>query len=339
VAQHYLLSAEARDISLRQVLSMSDDEARLQLAELRWGGREKQSCPHCGVIDSHWFLRLQQRWRCRHCDKAFSVTSGTVFHHNKLPLQLLLGAIVIYANAVKGLSALQLARDLDIQYKTAFVLLHKLRETLFLGRDTTPLQGEVEIDGGYVHTYVRPKNKKEDRKDTRKAEHQNPLKCVVLVLRERSGEKKRGATRTRTVVLESENERDIRAIVMANVEKGARIYTDQAQGYVSLESHWEHLVVNHDKEYRAKDGANENQSESYIARFRRMLMGQIHRLKRKYLDVYANEVAFREDHRRVSNGTFVKALLKRCLRRGPSRDWSKYWQGNHRLHDSVQVFA
>ena len=113
------------------------------------------------------------------CGHTFSVTSGTIFAHHKLPLQVYLGAIAIYTNAVKGLSALQLSRDLDIQYKTAFVLMHKRRQSLMDRRDETPLAGEVQIDGGYVGGSVRPANQAEEGVDRRLAEHQNPDKRCV----------------------------------------------------------------------------------------------------------------------------------------------------------------
>ena len=314
---------------------MSDAEVTTLFAELRWGTGSEQICPHCGAVDKHRFVKLQKRWRCRHCYKGFSVTSGTVFQNHKLPLQVILGAALLYANSVKGISALQMARDLDVQHKTAFVLLHKIRETLWLTRDTDKFSGEVEVDGGYMHTYIRPERKKADRKDRRLAENQNKDKCVMLVLRERHPERKRGAKRTRVVILKSENEADIRSVLLANVEVGSKIFTDEASGYTTLGTHWDHHVVVHDEEFSTDNGVNENQAESYIARFRRLVMGQIHKLKRKYLDVYANEVAFREDRRRVSNGSFVRQVMSQCLRSGPSRDWSKYWQGNMRLHDSV----
>lgn len=339
MAQHFLLSAAARDMSLRDVFALSEVAVVQFFAKLRWGDANLQACPHCGVIDNHRFTPRQKRWRCRHCYKAFSVTSGTVFQHHKLPLQLILGAVLLYANSVKGLSALQLARDLDVQHKTAFVLLHKIRETLWLARDTDKLSGEVEIDGGYMHTYVRPKRKKADREDRRLAENQNKDKCVILVIRERSQERKRGAKRTRVFILPSENEADIRAVVLANVALGTKIITDEANGFTTLGTHWEHEVVVHADEYSSDEGANENQAESYIARFRRLVMGQIHHLQRKYLDVYANEVAFREDRRRVSNGNLVQQTISKCLRQGPSHDWAKYWQGNKRQHDSVMSFA
>ncbi|WP_295579810.1 hypothetical protein [uncultured Lamprocystis sp.] len=93
------------------------------------------------------------------------MTSGTIFAYHKLPLSTYLAAIVIYTNAVKGLSALQLGRDLDVQYKTAFVLMHKLRQSLMDQRDETPLAGAVQIDGGYVGGAIRPANQADERVD------------------------------------------------------------------------------------------------------------------------------------------------------------------------------
>jgi len=339
MAQHFLMSAKARTISPRTALAMSDDEARTKFAEMRWGNATVQVCPHCGVIASHRFVKLQDRWRCRKCYKAFSVTSGTVFSNHKLPLQVILAGIVNYANAVKGISALQMARDLDVQYKTAFVLLHKLRETIWKNKETDKLEGEVEIDGGYVHTYVRPKNQKEDRVDRTLAENQNPSKRVVLVMRERHqlGVKvgAAGAKRTRIFILKSENQNDIMKLAREHIARSATIFTDEATGYALLSAGWNHRVVNHSANYRAKCGANQNQAESYIARFRRLMRGQIHKLHPKYLDVYASEIAYREDNRREANGTFVNNLLRMCGNTGPSRDWSKYWQGNKRETDSL----
>lgn len=141
MAQHFLLYRAARSKSLSTVLKYSSAEALREFAMIRWGSETDQTCPHCGVNDSHRYVPAQRRWRCRHCYKGFSVTSGTVLHSHKLPLQKILGAMLLYANAVKGMSALLLSRDLDVQYKTAFVLLHKLRETLFKTRDTDLFKG------------------------------------------------------------------------------------------------------------------------------------------------------------------------------------------------------
>lgn len=103
---------------------MSDKEAFEVFEELRWGAGGAVACPCCGVIGAHPFRRDRRQWMCRDCGHTFSVTAGTIFANHKLPLKTYLSAIAIYSNAAKGLSALQLSRDLDVQYKTAFVLMH-----------------------------------------------------------------------------------------------------------------------------------------------------------------------------------------------------------------------
>ena len=92
-------------------------------------------------------------------------------------------------NGAKGHSALQLSRDLDCQYKTAFVLAHKLREAVAAQTNGKNVAGEVEIDGAYFGGYVKPANYKEDRVDRRIAQHQTGKRKVVVAMRERNGQR------------------------------------------------------------------------------------------------------------------------------------------------------
>ena len=142
--QHYLLSAEARTLSLMQIMRLSDDQAFEMFKSARWENGEPV-CPQCGGVEHYW-IKTRKQWRCKHkeCKHSFSVTSGTIFANHKLPLQTYLCAIALYSNCAKGMSALQLSRDLDVQYKTAFVLMHKLRESL--SEAPQQLTGNVEID-------------------------------------------------------------------------------------------------------------------------------------------------------------------------------------------------
>lgn len=265
----------ARSVRLADMFILSDEAARNAFAQLRW-----ESKTHCGSFNTHRFVRLQKRRRCRDCYGAFPVPSGTVFEHHKLSLQKALAGIVLYVNSVMGISALQLSRDLCVQYKTAFVLLHELRETLWLTSGKDLLTGKGEIAGGCMHTHVRKTNKKKDRPDGTRKENQNPDKCVILVIRERSPVKRRGARRSRIFILALEDQKGIQAIVRANVHKDARIFTDEAPGYSTLSAGWDHQVANHSQEYQSDDGVNENQAESYISRFPRMIWGQIPKLHR-----------------------------------------------------------
>ena len=103
--------------------------------------------------------------------RQFSATSGTVFASRKLAIKDILAAIAIFANGAKGHSALQLSRDIDCQYRTAYVLAHKLRESMAAETKDVTLSGTVEIDGAYFGGHVKPANYKEDRIDRRLSEN------------------------------------------------------------------------------------------------------------------------------------------------------------------------
>ena len=330
MTQHFLLSAKARTLSVLQVARMTDAEAFAAFKELRWDADDAIACPCCGVIGSHAFRRDRRQWRCTDCGHTFSVTAGTIFAHHKLPLKTYLSAIAIYANAAKGISALQLSRDLDVQYKTAYVLAHKIRESLMEHRDESALDGEVHMDGAYVNGYIRPKNKKTDRIDRRLAINQRPDKRCVFVMRQRADEGIEGAGKTLTFVLKAENQTDVSKLAGKFVRKGSIICADESNAYDPLHASFDTRRVNHSQEYKADDGTTNNLAESYFSRFRRMQYGQTHKFGNQYLDNYANEAAFREDTRRQSNGAIFLEVTKRCARTRTSRDWCGYWQGNKR---------
>jgi len=105
MAQHFLLSAKARTLSVRKVMELTNDEAFQVFKEVRWGSGDEVACPVCGTIGKHYFKRSRKQWQCKDCGHTFSVTSGTIFAFHKLPLRVYLAAIAIYTNAVKGISA------------------------------------------------------------------------------------------------------------------------------------------------------------------------------------------------------------------------------------------
>lgn len=339
MSQHFLLSAKARTLSVRKVMELTDAEAFEVFKEVRWGAGEEVACPVCGTIGKHYFQRTRKQWRCKDCNHTFSVTSGTIFAFHKLPLRVYLAAIAIYANAVKGISALQLARDLGVQYKTAFVLAHKIRESLMEQRELEKLDGEIHMDGAYVNGHIRPKNKKEDRIDRRLAVHQKPGKRCVFVMRQKCQElaagAMAGAVKTLTFVLKGENQEDVGNLADAFVKKGSVICADESNAYDPLHAKFDTRRVNHSVEYRADDGTTNNLAESYFARFRRMQYGQVHKFGNLYLANYANEAAYREDTRRWANGRIFNDIVKKCAVTRTHHDWCGYWQGNKRRQERL----
>lgn len=333
--QHFLLSAEARTLSVRKVFEMSDDEAFAVFREVRWGKSGEVVCPVCGVIGKHYFKATRRQWQCKDCKHTFSVTSGTIFAFHKLPLKVYLGAIAIFTNAVKGISALQLSRDLGVQYKTAFVLAHKIRESLMEQRQLEKLDGEVHMDGAYVNGHIRPKNKKADRIDRRLAVNQKPGKRCVFVMRQKCQELAAGAVKTLTFVIKGENQTDVSNLAESYVKKGSIICADESNAYDPLHAKFDTRRVNHSVEYRADDGTTNNLAESYFSRFRRMQYGQVHKFGNLYLANYANEAAYREDTRRWANGKIFTDIMTKCASTLTNRDWCGYWQGNKRPEERL----
>ena len=233
--QHFLLSAKARSLSLRDVMGMTDEEVTMAFRRLRWPSTEGAPvCPECGCLGCYEYAS-RPIFKCKGCGHQFSVTSGTIFAGRKLPTRVYLLAIAIFVNAAKGISALQLGRDLGVQYKTAFVLAHKLREAMAAEMKDVVMTGTVEVDGCYVGGHVRPANRKEDRVDRRLAENMNGKRKCVVVLREREG-------RTKAVALT--NEAEGVSLVKKHVAKGAVVHADEAASWDDLHARYEMKRIN-----------------------------------------------------------------------------------------------
>ena len=336
MAQHFLLSSKARNLSMVKIAMMSDLEAFEIFKNIRWVETNGEPvCPCCGSVDKHYFLKTRMQFRCKECFHTFSVTSGTIFASHKKPLKIYLLAIALFTNAVKSISALQLSRDLDVQYKTAWVLTHKIRESLMLNQDDTKLSGVCEIDGVYVGNYIRPANYIENRIDRRKA--YKPNKRTVISVRQRADENSNciGAVRTKTFVTKGEHTTEIKDIIYNNVEIGSTIHADEHTGYDAFHAHFNMQRVNHSIEYMGVNGECNNQSESYNSRFRRMQYGQCHKIGNLYLSNYANEIAYREDTRRLSNKEIFEDILSKCLNSLTSNEFCGYWQGNKRISERL----
>lgn len=253
--QHFLLSAAARNISLKAVFSMGEDKAYQTFRQLRWPETEGEAvCPRCGCVETY-DIATRRRFKCVGCYHQFSVTSGTIFASRKMSFTDLLAAIVIFVNGAKGVAALQLSRDLDCQYKTAFVLTHKLREAMAREQSTVQLNGIVEIDGGWFGGHVRPENRKEDRKDRRLKAHKSDKRQCVVIMRERNG---------RSLPFIVANEGDACPIVRDRVGTLATIYADEGTGWDALHAGWDTKRVNHSVAFM-DDGVCTNQAEFNIS--------------------------------------------------------------------------
>jgi transposase-like protein len=316
MAQHFLLSAAARTLSLRSVFSMGEAKAYETFKAMRWAENDGEAvCPRCGCVETY-DIATRRRFKCVGCHHQFSVTSGTIFANRKMSFTDLLAAIVIFVNGAKGVAALQLRRDLDCQYKTAFVLSHKLREAMATENAGVKLDGVVEIDGAYFGGYVKPENQKADRLDRRLSFNRSGKRQCVVVMRQRGG---------RSLPFIVRVEGDAVPYVRDHVANLATIHADEGTGWDALHAGWDTKRVNHSVRFY-DEGACTNQAESYFSRLRRMETGTHHHIAGPYLNQYAGEAAWREDHRRVDNGAQAAKVSTMALASRPSRRFAGYWQ-------------
>jgi hypothetical protein len=217
---------------------------------------------------------------------------------------------------------LALSRDLGTQYKTAFVLAHKMREAMACEVRQTAVGGEgkrAEIDGGYFGGYVKPANNRENRRDRRLRINQSGKRKVVVVIRERGG-------RTLPGVFRSEGE--ALNFIRRQVPVGTTLYADEAGSWNDLHARYELHRINHQEAYSlgGEYDINTNAAEGFFSRMRRAEIGHHHHVAGPYLIRFAQEAAWREDHRRDPNGSQVDRVVGLAMRHKPSVDFCGYWQ-------------
>lgn len=313
---NFKLKAAARTLSLKDCYAMGEDGAYALFRKLRWPETDGAPvCPKCGH-GAAYEITTRRKFKCKACHAQFSVTSGTIFASHKLPFTDMLAAIAILANAAKGLSAMQLSRDLDVQHKTAWILSHKLREAMAAETADHMLSGIVEVDGAFFGGHIRPENRKEDRVDRRRSEHQTGKRRAVVVARQRKG---------RTLPTVHETEADGVPAVMGVISPGSTVHADEATHWDALHLRFKTGRINHSEAY-SLDGICTNQAESYFSRLRRMVRGQHHHVSGKYLHQYAEHAAWLEDNRHLDNGAMAKRVIGLALGHPVSRTWKGYWQ-------------
>jgi transposase-like protein len=280
---------KAKSLTFAQATELNEEQAREYFESILWPGGPE--CPHCGSKKAWDIKGASARpgvYECAECKKQFTVTVGTVMHGSHISIRQWLMAFCLMTSSKKGVSALQLQRNLGLgSYKSAWHLAHRIRFAMTEGTFRKPLKGTVEVD----ETYVGGKSR--GGKPGRGAEKKTPVVALV----ERNG-------RVHSKPVERVNAKTLKGAIRENVHKDSCIMTDEWPAYKGIGNEFKggHKVVNHGKKEYVRGDANTNTVESYFALLKRGVHGIFHHVSKNHLHRYCNEFSFRWNLRKTTDG-------------------------------------
>lgn len=286
------------------------DKAREHLEAQRWP--DGPVCPHCGATDEHVTAIKGARsrpsaanpegverkglYQCNACRKQFTVTVGTVFERSKIPLNKWLAATFLMTSSKKGISAHQIHRMIGVTYKSAWFMMHRIREAM--GDDGAPLGGEgktVEADETYIgkrdRPYVSPRRVKDGRPYTKSGKSGGAQKRVVIGLVERGG-------RARMVHVHVANKQQVAEILRTNASRKSNLNTDESKLYTTTGQEFaKHRTVNHSRGEYVRGEVHTNTIENVFSVFKRGMRGVYQHCGEAHLFRYLREFDFRYNRR------------------------------------------
>ena len=288
------------DMSAIDVGRLTEDEARAILEAIRWPNGPV--CPHCG---EKTVTRLPSStkyrdglFQCNGCRGQFSVILGTVMHGSHITLRQWVQAFHSMCSHKKGVSALQLQRNLGLHsYQSAWYLAHRIRLAMKKDPLASKLQGVVEVDETYVGGKPRKGKKDVNGNPIISKRGRGTKKTPVVALVERDG-------RIRTRVMEHVNGFNLKATIRESVNRKAAIQTDESNLYTGIGRDFDggHQTVNHSQGEYARGDVNTNTVESFFALLKRGVHGTFHHISKTHLHRYCDEFSFRWNERKVNDG-------------------------------------
>jgi transposase-like protein len=296
----------------------TEADAYLYLEELRWGDRPV--CPHCGSVGEHYFLTPangrsrktrtgsaseRRVWKCRDCRKQFSVLTGTIMHRSKVPVRTWVFVIFEACASKNGISAREVERKYGLCPRTAWHLLHRIREAMAREPMAGLLAGRVVADETFYGGKASNRHGHDPRKHTQGSKTGDKVAIMALVSRET------GEVRSRVV---PDIRRDtLRKAIAEQVDMGrTHLHTDQLASYRLIASEFaSHSAVHHGEREYVRGDVSTNQAETYFSQLKRSIDGTHHHVSREHLHRYLAEFDFRYSTCKSSDTERVGMLLGR----------------------------
>jgi transposase-like protein len=265
------------------------DNSLQYLAAKRWP--KGVTCPYCNAAEP-MFLKTRRIWKCRatKCRKQFSVKVGTILNESAIGIDKWLTAMWLVSNCRNGVSSYEIARDLGVTQKTAWFMLHRIREAM-QDKTATKLAGEIEVDESFIggkarnmHKSVRARRISDERGASGKA--------VALGMVERGG-------KVRTFTVPTHRKHEIQPRIRASVQAGSALFTDSLNSYKGMPE-YQHAIVDHAVEY-VHGNVHTNTIENFWSLVKRQLHGTYISVEPFHLFRYLDEQSFRYNGRKLTD--------------------------------------
>jgi transposase-like protein len=269
---------------------MTEDEARMYIEKLLWPDGQPV-CPHCGSVNAYKMQGDTCRpglCRCRDCKKQFTVTVGTIFEDSHIPLAKWVKAVHLMCSSKKGISALQLQRNLALgSYRSAWFMAHRIRLAMKCEPLRGALAGNVEVDETYVGGKPRKMAKGTPADAPKPKRGRGTKKTPVVVLVERGGACK-------SMPVERVDAKTLRAALQESVHPSAVVMTDELAPYrIATVGYAKHCRVNHSEGEYVRGETHINTAESFFSLLKRGVYGVFHHISKKHMHRYCDEFDFR----------------------------------------------
>lgn len=283
-----------------------DQEACLEhLESIRYS--DTAYCPHCGSVHVARKADTDRigRWNCHDCKSSFNVLSGTIFEKTQVPLQKWFMAVGLMMNAKKSLSSCQLARDLELNQKTAWYMQSRIRAEMAVKQSEIKLQGIIEADETYVGGKPRKFNKKKNDDNRPPSGRGRATKKTPVI-----GAVERGGKVVAKVAKDLAGKGVLRFIKDTVEPEGSVLITDEYRAYRAVRKTISHAVINHSQAY-AEGNTHTNTIESFWALIKRSWYGSHHHYDKEYIPLYVAETSWKYNHRDDDNafGSFMRGCF------------------------------
>jgi transposase-like protein len=282
---------EAPETLQQAIIYFGDPDRCFQYAlNLRWPDG-LITCPRCNC-DLHSFIKTRRIWFCKGCKKQFTLKVGTIFEDSPLGLDKWMCAFWMICNCKNGVSSMEIHRALGITQKSAWFMLHRIREAM-KEEGSEPLSGVVEMDETFIGGKIKNMHKSKRPKGSGFTGKMSGVqaKAIVVGMLERDG-------RVRTEVVQERTQKVLHEIAYKNLGDGATLVTDEWGGYKGV--NFEHAIVNHAVEY-VNGLVHTNGIENFWSLLKRGLHGTYVSVEPFHLFRYIDEQAFRYNHRKGMN--------------------------------------